>query len=349
VFPDPRRQPDAPKTPRLTAPERRQAVPARSGIVAVVNSNSNLAPRGRGMLPAMAESSEKMPVASAVKKKLVWLKTTAIWTVNIAMVVAIYAMFSNGPTTAGVLATIGVCIAFCAVVGGVAYVFALRRVRLAQAEINGAVAALSRGQLDLANETFTRWSESNNPVWSALARHNLGWTLLRQGRLEEALAVVSNNDWAHEHALKRLSLHGTSSVDLSLYCALLGKLDDAESWLQVTERRATIAALPGLPAMRVFARAVLDCRKERCGDAARLLDEQWSECEAALTGSELRPLRVVRAYAHAAEGPRNSGVADNLLASSRPVYDGEYEFLGAAWPAMRTFLVSHRLVRELAA
>src|ERR1044071_4577952 len=97
--------------------------------------------------------------------------------------------------------------------------------------------------------------------------------------------------------------------------------------------------------MRVFARAVLDCRKEQCGDAARLLDEKWPECEAALTGADLRPLRVVHAYAHAAGGLRNSGVADNLLSSSRPVYDGEYDFLGVAWPAMRTFLVSHRLVR----
>jgi len=295
---------------------------------------------------AMVESSGEMPVASATKKSLAWLKTTAIWTVNIAMFVAIYVMVSKDPTTGGVLATIGVCIAIFVVIAGVGSAFTLRRWRRAQVEINNAVAALARGQLDLANETFTRWVESGNTALSALARHNLGWTLMRQGRLEEALAVVSNNDWAHERALRRMSLHGTSSVDLSLFCALLGKIEDAESWLEVTERRAATAASPSLPAMRVFARAVLDCRKERCEDAARLLDEQWPVCEAALTGSELRPLRVVRAYAHAVGGPRNSGVADNLLASSRPVYDGEYDFLGVAWPAMRTFLLSHRLVRE---
>ncbi len=297
----------------------------------------------------VGESSEKMPVPSAVKKKLVWLKATIIWMVNITMFVAIYVMFSKDPTTAGVLATIGVCIAICVVIVGVATAFSLRRWRRAQVEINDAVAAISRGQLDLANETFIRWCESNNTALAALARHNLGWTLLRQGRLEEALAVLSNNDAAHERALKSVTLHGTSSVDLSLCCALLGKIEDAESWLQVTEQRAANSANPSLPAMRVFARAVLDCRKEQCGDAARLLDEQWPECEAALRGSELRPLRVVRAFAHAAEGPRNSGVADNLLSSSRPVYDGEYDFLGVAWPAMRSFLVSHRLVRDPAA
>ena len=146
------------------------------------------------MLAAMVESSEKMPVASAVKKKLPWLKATAIWTVNIAMYVAIYVMFSKDPTIAGVFATIGICIAILVVILVVVSVFSLRRLRRAQVEINDAVAALSRGQLDLAIETFTRWSESNNTTLSALARHNLGWTLLRQGRLEEALAVVSNND-----------------------------------------------------------------------------------------------------------------------------------------------------------
>jgi hypothetical protein len=294
----------------------------------------------------MEESSEGMSVTSAVKKKLAWLKTTVIWTVNLAMFVAIYAIFSNGPTAAGVLATLGASITILAIILGIATVFAQRRTRRALSEMNDAIAALSRGQLDRANETFTRWSESTNTILSAIARHNLGWTLLRWGRLETALAVVSNNDSAHERALQRLSLHGTSSVDLSLCCALLGKIEDAESWLEVTERRAAIATNPSLPAMRVFARAVLDCRKEQCGDAARLLDEKWPECEAALTGADLRPLRVVHAYAHAAGGPRNSGVADNLLSSSRPVYDGEYDFLGVAWPAMRTFLVSHRLVRE---
>jgi len=288
-------------------------------------------------------------VARAAKKKLVWLKTITIWLLNIAMAVAIYGMLSNGPTTAGVLATIGGFIAIGVIILGVASVFVRRRWRRALAELTNAEAALSRGQLDLACEIFKRWSESRNAILSAIARHDLGWTLLRQGRLEEALAVVSDNDSAHERVLKRLTLHGTSSADLSLCCALLDKIEDAESWLQVTERREAIAANASLPAMKVFARAVLDCRKEQCEDAARLLDAQWPACEAALTGSVLRPMRVVRAYAHAAGGPRNSGVADNLLASSRPVYDGEYDFLGVAWPAMQTFLVTHRLVRERAA
>jgi tetratricopeptide (TPR) repeat protein len=294
----------------------------------------------------MVESSAKMPVASAEKKKPGWVRTTVLWTVNIAMYSAIYWMFSDDPSIVVVLAIIGIGLAAFVVIAGIGTVFTLRRWRRAQVEINDAVAALVRGQLDLAYEVFARWSEPSNTAVSALARHNLGWTLMRQGRLEEALAVLENNDAANERALKQVTLHGTSSVDLSLVCALLGKIEDAESWLRVTERRAATSANPSLSAMTVFARAVLDCRRERYEDAARLLDEQWPECEAALKGAELRPLRVVRAYAHAAMGPRNAGVADNLLASSRPVYDGEYDFMGVAWPAMQPFLLSHRLVRE---
>jgi uncharacterized membrane-anchored protein len=67
------------------------------------------------MLGAMDESSDPMPVERAVKKQLVWLTTTILWMVNIAMLVAIYAMFSKGPTIAGVFATIGGAIALFAI------------------------------------------------------------------------------------------------------------------------------------------------------------------------------------------------------------------------------------------
>ncbi len=301
------------------------------------------------MLGRMAGSSDDMPVPKAINRGLQGFKTGMTWGVLFAMFLGIYSMSATTPSTIGALKAIGVFVAFLAVVLFIVSSFTVRDQRRTLKEINDAVSALSRGQLQQANEALTRCCESSNSVLSALARHNLGWTLMRQGRLEEAHAVLSDNDATHERQLKRLLLHGTSSVDLSLYSALLGKIDEAESWFGITERRAAVAANPSLPAMRVFARAVLDCRKERYEDAARLLDERWAECEAALTGSDLRPLRVVRAFALAAAGPRSAGVAESMLASSKPVYEGEYDYLGVAWPAMETFLVSHRLTRKAAA
>jgi hypothetical protein len=265
------------------------------------------------------------------------------------MFLGIYSMFSKTPSTMGALKSLGGFIAILAVVAVIVSVLTVRGQRRVLKEINDAVALIPRGQLAQANEALTCCCESGNSALSALARHNLGWTLMRQGRLEEAHAVLSDNDATHERVLKRMMLHGTSSVDLSLYSSLLGRIEDAESWLEITERRAAVAANSSLPAMQVFARAVLDCRKERYEDAARLLDERWAECEAALTGSDLRPLRVVRAFALTAAGPRNAGMAESMLASSKPVFDGEYDFLGVAWPAMQTFLVTHRLTRRPAA
>ena len=83
-------------------------------------------------------------------------------------------------------------------------------------------------------------------------------------------------------------------------------------------------------------------RTGRPEDAAKLLDEGWAGYEASVTGDVLRPLRVVRAFAHAS-GPRAGGVAEAALPTLRPAYPGEYAFLGARWPEMAAFLASHEL------
>jgi hypothetical protein len=89
---------------------------------------------------------------------------------------------------------------------------------------------------------------------------------------------------------------------------------------------------------------LLDCRAGRAGAAVKLLDDRWMDCENALDGTWLRPLRVVRAFAIAAAGPREGGVAEAVLAPAKPLaFRGEYAFLGAAWPEMAAFLAAHEL------
>jgi hypothetical protein len=41
-------------------------------------------------------------------------------------------------------------------------------------------------------------------------------------------------------------------------------------------------------------------------------------------------LRIVRAFATAASGPREAGVSEMMTASARPAFPGEYDFLGVA-------------------
>ncbi|MDB4964280.1 MAG: hypothetical protein JWP01_4279 [Myxococcales bacterium] len=207
-------------------------------------------------------------------------------------------------------------------------------------------AALARGDLKVARDIFWQSAEQTScSQVSAIARHNLGWTLMRQGELQQAIDVLTDNEDRNRAALTSARMYPTSAVDLALDYGLLGDLDAAEKWMTEVERRATELSNPTLPAMKAFARAVLDCRAGRCSEAARMLHERWAEYEATLTGETLRPMRIVRAFAIAAEGPRSAGLAETAIAMARPAYPGEYDFLGVAWPEMKRFLASHQLTR----
>jgi hypothetical protein len=134
-------------------------------------------------------------------------------------------------------------------------------------------------------------------------------------------------------------------VDLALYHALQGDTAAAEQWMTKAEQRCHLLTGASMAAMKAYTRAVLDCRAGKHEDAARQLDERWAEYEGMADGAVLRPLRIVRAFAVAASGPRSAGVAGAMIALSRPGYPGEYDFLGVAWPEMAVFLASHGLSR----
>src|SRR5262249_22927212 len=131
--------------------------------------------------------------------------------------------------------------------------------------------------------------------------------------------------------------------DLALDHALSGDLAAAENWVAAAEERTDELSTPSTAAMTAFAHAVLACRSGRAAEAARMLDDHWPDYEARLTGEMLRPLRIVRAFAIATADPRSIGRAETVIAAARPVYRGEYAFLGTAWPEMANFLASHEL------
>lgn len=294
----------------------------------------------------MSEARPLVPESNALDTRR-WrnLKTILIWTVLILIFAAVFRMLPAEASEARL-------VLFWIPGGLIIAIFAANVIRLRRQmtrfvrESNEGFAALARGDLRRAHDIYWAWSErAKFPRIAALSRHNLGWTLMRQGELHRALAVATDNDARHPGALTAIGLFPTSGVDIALYQALLGNTQAAERALIETEQRTTLMKLPSLPSMKAFARAVLDCRTGRPEDAARLLDEHWAEHEALLTGDILRPLRIVRAFAIAASGPRNAGIADTMLAAARPAYPGEYDFLGVAWPEMAAFLTSHGLSR----
>src|SRR6185295_16419000 len=112
--------------------------------------------------------------------------------------------------------------------------------------------------------------------------------------------------------------------------ALLGRVEEAERWMAEVEKRGGFESNLRFPAMKAFARAVVDCRSGRTAEAVKALDERWTEYEAVLSGETLRPMRVVRAFAIAASGPRSAGMAEAALANTREAYPGEYRCLTVA-------------------
>lgn len=267
--------------------------------------------------------------------------TLVMWVTSVITFVIVYSMAQRGTS---LLLIAGVTAALVVLWLGLVLALNTRQLRRFLADNNAAVAALSRGELERAHDVFRRWSEkARAPAAAALARHNLGNALIRLGRLQQAAAVIADNDERHARALKSLSMYKASAADAALAHALAGELDQAEQWMAKADARDGESHLPGYPGNKAFSRAVIDCRAGRPADAARLLDESWAEYEAALTGDATRSLRVVRAFAHASSDVRNAGVAENVLAGMRPVYRGEFDYLGVAWPEMATFLAAHGL------
>jgi len=221
----------------------------------------------------------------------------------------------------------------------------LREFRKLGAEHDQAVAAMQLGELARARDVFWRLASSTNLArLDAIARHNLAWTTMRLGDLKHASELWADNERRHGTALVSVGLAATSSVDLALCHALMGDITAAESWLAITDQRARDPLnRPNVPELQIIVRATIDCRAQRCADAARRLDEEWARCEASLVGSTLRVVRVIRGFALAADDPRNAGLAATVLANMRPVYADEFDFLGVAWPEMASFLVTHGL------
>jgi hypothetical protein len=263
------------------------------------------------------------------------------WAVTAGCLVLLGAMAYSDPTAVGFLIA-----AIVAIVGmfAIAIVRFQREARRFIVDNHAAITQIARGELDRARDTMYRWAaQTKQPRIAAVARHNLGWTLLRSGELQEAIDVFVANEKDHAKALAAVRLAPTSAIDLALAYALAGDSTAAERWVAETETRAEVPGLLSVPAMIAFVRAIVDCRRGRHAEAAALLDARWGEYEAITTGEVLRPIRVVRAFALGGAGPRNAGMADAALASSRPSHPGEYRFLGVAWPEMAAFIATHGL------
>ncbi|MBP6837734.1 MAG: tetratricopeptide repeat protein [Kofleriaceae bacterium] len=219
----------------------------------------------------------------------------------------------------------------------------LARSRRFGADNSAAISALGQGRYDEARTVFTRWAGRGPGTVAANARHNLGWTLLLEGRVGDAVTVLEDAARHHQHALRALSLLPTTRIDAALCHALLGQLEPAEAWIAMARDPAAGIRVASFAGMMALTQAVLTCRRGHAAQAAAGLAQARAEHEPTMTGDTLRMMRVVHAFCAGADSPREQGVVEQILGDLRPRHPREFAFLGGAWPDMHAFLAAHGL------
>jgi hypothetical protein len=218
-----------------------------------------------------------------------------------------------------------------------------RAVKLRVARYNAAsapvLAQLNAGSLALAERELTRleaqfaWPR----VLRNLATYNRALAVMRQGRHDEAIALLADADRRGGGTGIDAALAGT----LAYTHALRGNVEPAGSWMMEAMRRGAGRA-PGAPHGNIMAEVAVDLRRGRYAEVKLRLDNDWVALEAGMKGESLRPLRVMRAFAVAqASGVRESGAIEPLLSALRPGRPGEFAYLGASWPELARFLAAY--------
>lgn len=204
---------------------------------------------------------------------------------------------------------------------------------------------LGRGEVQKARALFEAMGQKyhRSITVRGLAQYNVAQTSVLAGDLERATRELV--DLEKRDGLKTVqSLKPLAATSLAECYALVGQLDLAAPWLDEAEqKRATAGEPPKLTGALTLVRAIIACRKGAPAEATRLIDANWQTIEG-LAGDQLRPLRLVRAFAVAAAGgPRDDGAVDRLLAPLRESRPGSLRYLGVAWPEMAAFLELNHL------
>jgi hypothetical protein len=207
--------------------------------------------------------------------------------------------------------------------------------------------ALTAGDASTAQREF---SEARARVrWPGFLRrlgdYNRAFALIRQGELDTAIELLSELD-------RRggvLNLDGAIAGALALAHALAGNAELATDWLAETRRRYGQYKAAGIR-VPAFAYALSEAAVQlRAGETEvmrRRVDNEWTQLENSVTGNILRPMRVLRAFAHAqSTGPREAGSIDSQIAALRGTSTRDIEYLGAAWPEMHAFMSAHGLIQ----
>ena len=283
-------------------------------------------------------------------------RTIVLWLVLIVMFCSIYQVFSQpapgrhapghhpapDPFSGRWASELYVVILFVGV-GWV--VWQRRRLRSVNVMNGEALELLGRGELQKAHALFETMGQKFRRVVNvrALAQYNVACVSLLEGQLEHAtseLVALGKRDGLSPMPWLKV----TAAANLALCHALAGNFELATPWLEEAEKnRATAADPMRLTGTLTLVRAIMACRRGQPAEATRLIDRDWQGLEG-LSGEQLRPLRLLRAFAASSTGgPRDDGAVDRLLAPLRESRPGSLRYLTVAWPELGAFMDLHHV------
>ena len=270
------------------------------------------------------EPGRRLRTASSVRAR-----ASAIWASYAALAVIGLQLVHHDTRTILTIAAIAVPFIYSAIVK--------QAIARYNAAFKHAVAPLHKGdpatsdtQLAELAERF-RWPR----FLPRLAGYNRSLALLRLGRHDDAIALLSDIDARGGVLNVDAAIAGT----LAYLHALRGNVELAEVWLREDQRRRAYQAMvAGGPFPDSVAVTALELRRGEYREVATRLADQWKEMEHTMTGQRLQPLRVFRAFAVAQADVRDAGAATPILASLGSAHYGEFAYLGASWPELDTFL-----------
>jgi hypothetical protein len=140
--------------------------------------------------------------------------------------------------------------------------------------------------------------------------------------------------------------HARTLAALATCEALRGELDAAAEWREQASSRMTPARRGSL----LMIDALIVARRDPLERVITIIDAGWERAENLLTASQLRVLRLLKAFAleRTSRGRYRGSSSDaeirEALEGTRPFRAGEFDYLTPGWPEFGEFLERHGFV-----
>lgn len=223
-----------------------------------------------------------------------------------------------------------------------------RRIRGLLRDHDEGLALLAAGELERAREVFEGLCRRGRsmPSLHSLFVYYRGVVALHRGQHEDARGMflaVLDAGWLSSWASMLTTHHPRALLSLATCEVLRGDVDAAAAWRARAHAKMSPARRPGL----LLIDALIGARRGDHGDVVRRIDAELARAENLLSASQLRALRLVKAFAleRLAAGRYRDDARDQeirqALDGSRPFRPGEFDYLATRWPELAEFLSRH--------